>query len=47
MCVDAASWNDEWRSATRSLTEMERAHPVSSAAGMHMDEREDITADDC
>lgn len=40
------SWNEEWRGAVSATTELERAQPLHTAAGMRLDEREDLGKDD-
>ena len=47
MSVNADDWNDEWRSANRSMSEMERAHvlPVPGAGMPLGGEKEDARDD--
>lgn len=46
-CSEAGmSWNDEWRDAVHATTELQRAQPLHTAAGMRLDEREDLGKDD-
>jgi hypothetical protein len=40
------SWNEEWRDAVHVTTELQRAQPLHTAAGMRLDEREDLAKDD-
>lgn len=40
------SWNEEWRDALHATTELQRAQPYYTAAGMRLDEREDLGKDD-
>lgn len=40
------SWNEEWRDAVYATTELQRAQPLHTAAGMRLDEREDLGKDD-
>lgn len=45
--VSWGNWEtEESRAATHNMTELERAHPRHTAAGMRLDEREDIGRDD-
>lgn len=40
------SWNEEWRDAVNDMTELDRARPQYTPAGMRLDDYEDLGKDD-